>query len=97
MKQFEIKKEIGFPCICDRCSHKSCCYYLNEYGEATHCYIFLPLEEMTKELEGMIADVNINEISSHFTNGTLARWLNAWQNKTKEIIEKIKEMAEDEL
>lgn len=34
---FDIRNEKGFTEICEGCIHKDVCYYLNEYGEATHC------------------------------------------------------------
>ena len=32
-----------------------------------------------KELTGLAADVNVNEISDHIRNGTLAQWVESWQ------------------
>ena len=49
MEEFDIREEKGFPKICEKCLHKDVCYYLNEYGEATHCTYFI--ENKKKEEE----------------------------------------------
>ena len=41
MEKIDIREEEGFPKICEKCLHKDVCYYLNEYGEATHCTYFI--------------------------------------------------------
>lgn len=32
-----------------------------------------------KELAGLAADVNVNEIADHIRHGTLAQWVESWQ------------------
>ena len=34
-----------------------------------------------KELTGLAADVNVNEISDQIRNGTLAQWVESWRMK----------------
>lgn len=40
-----------------------------------------------KELTGLAADVNVNEISDQIRNGTLAQWIDNWQNQITNEIE----------
>ncbi len=55
MKDFDIRDEKGFPKICENCICKDVCYYLNEYGECTHCNYFAEnsySNKIHKETEG---------------------------------------------
>lgn len=37
--------------------------------------------KMLKELQGLLEDVNENEIVSHILDGTLISWLSSWKMK----------------
>ena len=101
MKNFDIRDEKGFPKICNKCVHTEVCYYLNEYGECTHCSYFTK-QKLDKENKKRISKKikNIDFDSLDFSKYSIDEkfWvlllLIFWTCKDAEFIKSIKERFE---
>ena len=48
------------------------------------------MEELIKEMEDMIADVNVNEIADHLKEESLWNWCGAWREEAKRILREMR-------
>lgn len=44
------------------------------------------MEKLIKEMEDMVADVNVNEIADHLKEESLWNWCGAWREEAKRIL-----------
>lgn len=48
------------------------------------------MEELIREMENMIADVNVTEIADHINEESLWNWCGAWRERADEILNEMR-------
>ena len=47
-------------------------------------------EKLIQEMDGMIADINVNEIADHLKEESLFNWCGAWRQEARRVLEDIR-------
>lgn len=55
------------------------------------------MEELIKEMEDMVADVNVEEIADHLKEESLWNWCGAWRENAKRILADMRKEIGDDL
>lgn len=50
------------------------------------------LTALIEEMDGMIADVNVNEIADHLNEESLWNWCGAWRENARRILKEMKDV-----
>lgn len=65
---------------------RQCRGIIHSSGKMKFVKVEYHMEKLIKEMEDMVADVNVNEIADHLKEESLWNWCGAWREEAKRIL-----------